>query len=152
MLLLLDFGVEVLLCCSESVGVLEDWSSSEESALSVLGSGSFVPFLFQQCCYLLRVRFRFKDFESVLVDGGKDSFIDAFNDLLEVLTKGKLEGLRKICNTRGVFQGHFWWPFLGGQEHMTFGGKFLIFIEPSSCFSKVRWWRHLKVSISSSFL
>lgn len=46
MLLLLDFGVEVLLCCSESVGVLENWSSSEESALSVLGSGSFVPFFF----------------------------------------------------------------------------------------------------------
>lgn len=46
MLLLLDFGVDVLLCCSESVGVLEDWFSSEESALSALGSGSFVSFFF----------------------------------------------------------------------------------------------------------
>lgn len=60
----------------------------------------------------------------MLVDGGKDSFTDAINDLVEVLSKGKLEGLRQVCNTRGVFQGHLWWRylwqlFLGWQEHKT---------------------------------
>lgn len=52
--LLVCFGTVILLCCSESVGILVDCSSSEESTLTVLGSGC-LSHIFHQCYHLLRV-------------------------------------------------------------------------------------------------